>query len=368
MKKRFSLLFLAILLVLSACGKEDASPEAKGNDEIGKSDTASEEKETNTDGEATEYAPLELTKTNVQVGNEPIPGDLEHLHVVKDGKYTYFIGNEADHTTFSVSVVKGNTWTEKEVKSKIQIDNPENEVLNDYITESGHSLLVELKRDYSEVVDYYKLTMNPSGKIDSKLIYKFEPEEFTSMRMDRIHGSDGKEYLYLMDTNDDSFTIYDDDGKEWAVFENKNDIDVPFITGFSNGTFLDVDKKMLYIAETTIPKAFKNIIDLKEGDFVWDESGQEVRYDLKRDTFYGLYKPYEDWMYDLSSDGHGHYSLSYSMMGQEGLVQVSTASIPEDLEFNNPTMIVGKKAINVYTEVTYKGKPTIQKYTFDRID
>lgn len=361
MKKRFSILFLVIVLVLSACGKEDDSPEAKANKETGKNGK-----------EPAELQQLEIVKQNVQLGGESLPGDAPStipyrykLHVLESDGYTYFIERSEgkdNHTGFYVSVEKDNKWEVMEKEVEVAIDVPGG-FAGSEIMDSGGSLL--LRFDGYEGDYFYKLSFNPSGEITAKLVLKLESEE--DFETDLLTGSDGKAYIYQLN-DDDTFTIFDDEGKKSFEFENKNDSTVPLLSSILNGAFLDLDNEILYFGGDLQTPG--QMIDLKEGDLVWEESGKEKLYDMKEVRFTSLYKSNKKGLYTLS-DFDWNFELAYSNMGEDGLETLSYSELPEaikDLQIWNAKMIASKNEINVYALVIYKGKRTIQKYTFNRID
>lgn len=359
MKKSFSILFLAILIVLSACGKEDASPEAKENESLSN--------ETDSGGnESAELPPLEIVKKNEQVGNQPFPGSSEEseLNILEEGERTYVIEREANShdTKFKTSVVKNNEWETTARTSEVKVDLPE--INNSEIIESKDSLLGMYSNKDSNTVVIYKLSLDPSGEISSDLLLSLDISEYYDASL--LHGTDGKAYIYVEDA-DDSFVIYDDKGNRKFEFKNENDLSLPVVYSFNKGTLLDVDKNVLYFAADFDGKP-EMMIDLDEGDFVWDESGKEKLYDMKNPDFRGIYKPNETSLYDVSNSALTSYSLNYSLMGEDELINLGSVELGEGFEHWNVKMVVGKKEIHVYAFVVYKGQRTLQQYTVNRID
>ncbi|AIF68421.1 hypothetical protein GZ22_18525 (plasmid) [Terribacillus saccharophilus] len=372
--------FLIVMIVLSACGKNDSSDDtdaaakpADTPEEVIPQASTLEEPVTETTSKEEDAAlqqdaapqTLTLQEKVDQVGNSTLfssnAQDYKGFEIIEKDGYTYFIYDSKDHD-LAVSVEKDNKWVAEDVPINITDSSLPKDSLGDReLISSGDSLLYNLEvvgeSDYHVV---YKLTFDPTGSVTAELVKQTEDGEDA----DLVQGSDGKAYIFnhIQDSSDYSYerVLMNDKGEELYSLKNMEDGVVDL---------LDVHNGVIYQEDT--------VYDIKVDDFIWDEHGQEMSFDLNFDVApSNVYKSNIADLYKLDTylcagctDGMAaRADLSYSTNGTYETTEISKYTLPTEAAVYDATMVVGEDSINVYSIVEFKGNPTLQKYTIGRID
>ncbi|PAF38824.1 hypothetical protein CHH58_05210 [Terribacillus saccharophilus] len=354
MKKILGLIFILSIVFLSACGEEE-SAEGKNIEEGSVSASST------TEDVKAEPASFELEEKIDQFGGESLediyPGDTD-FEILKDGDYTYLFQWEAqvvNPSSYYVSVAKDNKWVTIQNEVNIADDsNLSNRTHSEpEIKKSGNSILLLLSTWDETNGDYntaYKLTFNPDGTMNAKLILDNPAEdgdEFNTLSLRFVKGSNEK--VFIAERNLDNVgTIYDDEGNEKYVVNNLD------ASSVWDSSYIDVEKNILYFDGGSM-------YDLSKDDYMWTDAG-----DKKRDSSY--LAPHNDGKYQLLSPLGEGWSLDYSLLENEEFKSQDSVKIPDELDAKDAKMVVNEKSVDVYTTVEYRGKPTIQKYTYNRID
>ncbi|SEO08434.1 hypothetical protein SAMN04489762_3447 [Terribacillus saccharophilus] len=365
---------LIMMIVLSACGNNESSEDnnttakpANTPEEVIPQASTLEEPISDPASEEEDAASQTLTLQEKidQVGNSPLSSsnaqDYKGFEIIEKDGYTYFIYDSKDHD-LAVSVEKDNEWIAEDVPVNITDSRLPKDSLGDReLISSGDSLLYNLEvvgeSDYHMI---YKLTFDPSGLLTAELIKQTEDGEDA----DLVQGSDGKAYIlnYILDSSDYSYerVLMDDKGEELYSLHNMEGGEVDL---------LDVHNGVIYQEDT--------VYDIKVDDFIWDEHGQEMSFDLNFDVEpSNVYKSNIADIYKLDTylcagctDGMAaRADLSYSTNGAFETTEISIYTLPTEAAVYDATMVVGDDSINVYSIVEFKGNPTLQRYTIGRID
>ncbi len=107
--------------------------------------------------------------------------------------------------------------------------------------------------------------------------------------------------------------------------------------------------------------------NLKKKDLYWNADGSELNFPFAA-GLYQSFVPVKNGAY-LVTHAKGNFYLSYTQLNSDGTATIlATIDIPASLEIKNAYISADSKNVNVYAVVEYKGQPTIQKYTYSRID
>ncbi|SNZ09873.1 hypothetical protein SAMN05421503_1394 [Terribacillus aidingensis] len=361
MKKIMGLLFIIGIVFLSACGEEEGA-EGKNTKE------GSASARTTTEEVKAEPASLKLEEKIDQFGGESLediyPRNTD-FEILKDGDYTYLFQWEAqvvDPSSYYVSVAKDNKWVTIQNEVNIADDsNLSNRTFSEpEFIKSGNSILLLLSTWDETNGDYntaYKLKFNPEGTMNAKLIIDnpaVDGDEFNTLSLRFVEGSNEK--VFIAERNLDNVgIIYDDEGNEKYVVNN---------LGMSSGwdsSYLDSEKNILYFDGGSM-------YDLSKDDYMWTEAGDKKRDSSKIANYASYLTPQNDGLYQLHKPLGEGWSLDYSILENEEFKLQDSVKIQDELDANNAKMVVNEESVEVYTTVEYRGKPTIQKYTYNRVD
>jgi hypothetical protein len=359
MKKLFSILFLAFILILSACGKDESATESNTTD-------AASAEFTSDEAAGVEEAPpqvLELQEKIDRVGDKVLT-DGKEFYIVKKDEYTYLI-QEGQRGELVVSVEKDNEWVAFEVTSSIfEKDKTMAQRGIPYFPRfmsSSDSLLMsmETSEGLTHYNSVYNVTFSPDGSADFKLVKDTKLTEGTDAdhHIALLHGTSGKAFI-SQGLSDTTSELYDDNGERLYSLSNVG-VTHTLTMGEQPPLLFDEDRKILHVDNS--------MYDLEEDNWVWDDMGAEKEYDsiLTKNA----YKPNENGIYLFGTNEGGYdYTLSYSLLGEDTLIESSSYEIPWDLYPKDAAMIVNKDTIDIYEIAEFQGENSLQKYTFNRID
>ncbi|MCH6269647.1 hypothetical protein [Neobacillus citreus] len=385
MKKLMILLLLA-MLVASGCGKDTTSNNGKSDSKIAK---AVSNKGETSDSEGQKG--LTLVKNIDQLGMEPIPnlGDTDYIFE-KDG-YTYVLtvnSQDVESELFSpedlafslnVSVLKDDKWI---VKNKVtdllnQVWNTKNEKAKTWTSSiefTNSAMYVLTTTDFAgtgesteqPIHQIHKITFSNDGVAqDAMILNKRETTEgnFNYGIVNNFEHPYLLEHIYSssLDDNLDKYNILSEDDKLITTITNSDPNSHSKIELLGNLAF--INDGILYFGGMKQAQSYS----LKKNDLIWNADGSKFEFPIADGNAqsYSLVKNGVYTVTRIKSD----YLLGYTQLDSDGSArEINSALIPSNIDIKQVFVSEDSKNVNVYTIVDYKGKSTIQKYIYSRID
>lgn len=367
MKKILSASILTATMILGACSQTE---EETNNSDVLEEDLMSEVTDSEMADEAVDSDVLFLANQNEQLGGESFSeeGLSKRTQIVDKDGYTYVLTpsmeTQSKSGTLIVSILKDDEFIIKE--KVIDIEMPSIEGDRYRYTEMafyGNTLLIVSADNtkYKSPTQYIftTVTVNENGEAETNEVRR---SEYDDKYLEDALISGLKGYYFFEQLSDNNANIVDKDGN--VLYSFSTDGKYPVDTDVA---FLDEENDRIYFYGSEGKIAF----DLNENDMIWDTSGTEMIFDFPA-GYRTTRLAGNNGMYILEQLSLTDSTLTYYTFISEGeLAFVSEGLMGSALEAvyeYNDILSLDDENLNVYKIVMYKGDPTIQKFSFARVD
>lgn len=359
MKKLLTFLILT-MVVLSACGSK-STESSSGNEESASKSTEEGQREQ----VASEVKLMEQVNLNEQYGGESFTKDgLNEDSIISDKDGITYIVTPDSFGNIYISVINGDKFIVKEKKITLHEKGLTDTGTDFELALNGNNLIL-LMKNISTTYNGYNLFschISEDGSLERTKVAEGVNKKWNLELIPGLKGS------YLSNKMDDRTSIINDKGEEIYSYDQHN------VGQLSNGkyenNFLDEDNGVLYLdfneAVTTTPVA----MDLNKKTMIWDEDGEQKNMGFPVDGgthFIGNKKGFYLYHTNGKNGGDIYYYQNYN--GEIGIMnQTYLNSSLEVDKYADSHLTLDDKYLNVYNRVMYQGQPTLQKYSYTRID
>ena len=360
-------LLFVFLLVASGCGKD----EIKTADSVAGEDTA-EKSEAENSNEIEIVNTLNLENQIDQLGGESFSeeGLNEHTHIADIDGYTYVLTPDIFAPGYSnataklyVSILKDDKFIIKEKVVDLTETIGVGFITNYFEYDFNQNSFLVTATTYDQVSMKYKeklisVSISETGESDSKII---KEADSSSPNFQFINGLKGS---YFKDCLNNQCHILDTDGNTLYTFETGD------LYNEKGELFFDEQLERVYLNDNerdTANVAFA--YDIKMNDRVWNAGGTEMLYTIP--TSKSSYIGENNGFYVLHTEAATEHTLYYYSNANGEPTENTQVSISSSLEtemVEDNDLTLDETHINVYRNVIYKGKPALQKYSYNRMD
>ncbi|MDW0118130.1 hypothetical protein QTL97_14435 [Sporosarcina thermotolerans] len=365
---------LLTALVLNACSqteeKTSNSAVPEENSELGVTDSDTTKSEEVEEVQSVDSDVLFLADQNEQLGGEAFSdsGLNEKSQIVDKDGYTYIltpsIDTRSESGTLYVSILKGDEFIVKEKVIDIEMPSKDSDDRYRYTkTAFYENTLLIVSRDSTKYRSpnqfiFTTVTVNEKGEAETKEVRRSVSDD-NNLEDSLISGLKG--YYYFEKTDSNHANIVDKDGKLLYSFSMDGTYPVN-----SDVVFLDEENGRIYFYGSDGNIAF----DLNHSEMIWDANGSEMLYDFPA-----------GYRVSRLASNNGMYILRYNSSTQNALYfyeinngepalasnGIMESALEAKYEYSD-ILSIDDKFVNVYKIVIYKGEPTIQKFSFTRVD
>lgn len=381
MKK--NLLFFIVLLVLLMGGCSNGATEEStenltkvdnDNTEEAINETTDTDELENVDDNA-EYS-LSLVSHVEQLGMESFsdkgliknPDLMKRAFVSEKDGITYVVSYVYDSNELVISTIEHGEFIVKEKSVVLESLIGEGNQIGS-IGLNGNNILItsypiSLSYDTKRI---QTVTINQDGELTTSFNNENIPKDVS---FDLIKGLDGS---YFQLNENGKQTILQTDGTE--LYNHSTDGSYPAEKDYRIH-FFDEHKGIIYFKEDSDLNIFDeddaNVIafNINDDDLIWNDSGDSKLFNMQSSNF----------SHFISGDG-GYYvvrllssdelQVSFYTIEHDDFVLQDQIEVPMTLEVGHRLFDVditlGERTLNVYVNVVYKGKQTLQQYMFTRV-
>lgn len=373
MRKIFIMFLLLTALVLNGCSqteeKTSNSAVPEENSKSGVTDSETTESEEVEEVQSNDSDVLFLADQNEQLGGESFSSDglnKKSQIVDKDG-YTYIltpsIATRSESGTLYVSILKGDEFIVKEKVIDIEMPSKDGDRYRYTETAFYENTLLIVSGDFTMYKSptqfiFTTVTINEKGEAETKEVRRSVSDD-NYLDESLIPGLKG--YYFFEKTSSNHANIVDKDGELLYSFSMDGTYPVD-----SDVVFLDEENGRIYFYGSDGKIAF----DLNHSEMIWDANGSELLYDFPAGSGTNRLAG-NNGMYILQHNSLTENTLYFYEINKgepayasEGLMGSALEAEYEDSDI----LSLDDKFVSVYKIVIYKGEPTIQKFSFTRVD